>query len=169
MPRRSTMRFVTRPMRITCRMLVSGRAYHPPNDSLGGLPHRLGPGASRGRARPYRVAAHDGRHTPARLRRLLPRAGRRWRCVRRAARGRWSGEAARRGGFAGCEGTEQTRLLLVTICDAASGPNQHFCLAATCVEHSSIHGRLLSWPFTGALRMMSRLTGFNDGARIRRD
>lgn len=23
-------------------MLVSGRACHPPNDSLGGLPHRLG-------------------------------------------------------------------------------------------------------------------------------
>ena len=56
---------------------------------------RLGPGASRGCARPYRVAAHDDRHAPARLRRLLPRAGRRWRCVRRAARGGWASEALR--------------------------------------------------------------------------
>lgn len=32
----------TRPMRITCRLLVSGCACHPPNDSLGGLSHRLG-------------------------------------------------------------------------------------------------------------------------------
>ena len=42
MPWRSTMGVRTRPMRITCRMLVSGRACHPPNDSLGGLSHRLG-------------------------------------------------------------------------------------------------------------------------------
>lgn len=32
----------TQPMRITCRMLASGRACHLPDDSLGGLPHRLG-------------------------------------------------------------------------------------------------------------------------------
>lgn len=29
-------------MKIACRMLASGRACHLPDDSLGGLPHRLG-------------------------------------------------------------------------------------------------------------------------------